>query len=352
MNRKGINYDVGTVFHGGVSSRQNLDPSVIKREMEIIKNDLHCSAVRISGREVDLLTRAAEFALQQELEVWFSPAFVDATEQETLDYFAACAQAAEKLRQQSPHVVFVAGCELTMFMKGLVTGDDMFKRMNTFMKPWLLLISAVKLHGSFNSRLNRFLKQAVSVVQQHFHGPVTYASGPWEGVDWSPFDFVSVDLYRDASNKNTFDQKLSVYFTHQKPVIITEFGCCPYRGAEDKGGLGWAIVNWNTTPPQLNGNFVRDEATQANYIADLLKIFDAEHAEGAFVYTFVNPAPYNPDPRYDLDMASYGVVKTLPDRKGQTYPDMNWEPKQAFETLAAYYAAYEAAPSLIHQPVG
>src|SRR5262249_8397680 len=143
MNRKGINYDVGTVFHAGVSSRENLNPATIKREIEIIKNDLHCTAIRISGHDLGLLTTTAEFALQQGLEVWFSPAHVNATEQETLDYFAECAQAAEKLRQQSPHVIFIAGCELTMFMKGLVTGDDMFKRMGTFMKPWLLLVSAV-----------------------------------------------------------------------------------------------------------------------------------------------------------------------------------------------------------------
>jgi len=352
MNRKGINYDVGTVFHAGVSSRENLDPAVIKREIEIIKNDLHCNAIRISGYDVGLLTTAAEFALQQGLEVWFSPAYVNATEQETLDYFATCAQAAEKLRQQSPHVVFVAGCELTLFMKGLVSGDDMFKRMNAFMKPWLLLLSMIKQGGSFNARLNKFLAQATTVVRQHFHGPLSYASGPWEGVDWTPFDFVGADLYRDATNKTTYDQSVKALFTHNKPVIITEFGCCPYRGAEDKGGLGWAIVNWNTTPPQLNGTYVRDEVTQANYIADLLNIFEANHVEGAFVFTFVNPAPYNPDPRYDLDMASYGVVKTLPDRKGQTYPDMNWEPKRAFGTLADYYASHEAAPSLIHQPVG
>src|SRR4051794_13640042 len=113
MNRKGINYDVGTVFHEGVTSRENLAPEVIKREMEIIKNDLHCNAVRISGYDVGRLTCAAEYALQQGLEVWFSPAHINATEQETLDYFVPCAKAAEKLRQQSPHVVFIAGCELT-----------------------------------------------------------------------------------------------------------------------------------------------------------------------------------------------------------------------------------------------
>ena len=39
MQRKGINYDVGTIFHAGVSSRENLDPAVVKHEMQIIKNE-------------------------------------------------------------------------------------------------------------------------------------------------------------------------------------------------------------------------------------------------------------------------------------------------------------------------
>lgn len=339
MNRKGINYDIGTIFHAGVSSRQHINPSVIQSEIQIISRDLHCNTIRISGYDVGYLTCAAEYALQEGMEVWFSPAYVNATEQETLDYFVTCAKAAEKLRQQSPHVVFVAGCELTLFMNGLVSGDDIYQRLDTFMKPWRLIPEMIR-HGSFNSHLNQFLAQATTLIRQHFHGPLSYASGPWEDVDWTHFDFVGVDMYRDASNKKTFDQKVKALFSHNKPVVITEFGCCPYRGAEEKGGTGWAIVDWNTTPPQLNKTYVRDEATQANYIADLLAIFEAQRVEGAFVFTFVNPAPYNPDPRYDLDMASYGVVKTLAEGKGQTYPDMNWEPKQAFGTLAAYYAAH------------
>ncbi len=339
MNRKGINYDIGTIFHAGVSSRQNLDPSVIQREIQIISRDLHCNAIRISGYDVGYLTCAAEYALQEGMEVWFSPAHVNANEQETLDYFVTCAKAAEKLRQQSPHIIFIAGCELTLFMQGLVPGNDIYQRLDTFMKPWRLIPEMIR-HGSFNGNLNKFLAQATTLIRQHFHGELSYASGPWEGVDWSLFDFVGVDMYRDAGNRKTFEQKVKALFIPNKPVVITEFGCCPYRGAEEKGGTAWAIVDWTRTPPQLNKAYVRDEATQVKYIADLLAIFEAQQVEGAFVFTFVNPAPYNPDPRYDLDMASYGVVKTLPEGKGQTYPDMNWEPKQAFGTLAAYYAAH------------
>src|SRR5258708_15491176 len=83
VNRKGINYDVGTILHEGVSSRETLEPAIVFREIEIIRQDLHCNAIRISGKELERLTLASEYALGQSLEVWFSPALVNASEQET-----------------------------------------------------------------------------------------------------------------------------------------------------------------------------------------------------------------------------------------------------------------------------
>ena len=115
-----MNYDVGTFARRDEPSRTTFDPALVQREIDIIKNDLHCNAIRISGQEIARLTLAAEYALHQGLEVWFSPAWVDATEQEMLAYLAQCAQAAEWLRQQSSQVIFVIGCELTFFMQGLV----------------------------------------------------------------------------------------------------------------------------------------------------------------------------------------------------------------------------------------
>ncbi len=53
------------------------------------------------------------------------------------------------------------------------------------------------------------------------------------------------------------------------------------------------------------------------------------------MFTFVSPvATWNVDPRYDLDMASYSLVKSYADRHGTTYPDMPWEPKASFKAVA------------------
>jgi hypothetical protein len=58
---------------------------------------------------------------------------------------------------------------------------------------------------------------------------------------------------------------------------------------------------------------------------------------GCFVFTFVMPDfPHHPDPRHDLDMAGFGVVKALPDGR--------WEPKQAFAEVARRYARANRPP--------
>lgn len=338
MKRKGINYDVGIYPFGEKRpSRPTFDPVVVQREIEIIRRDLHCNAIRIVGRDLDRLVTAAGFALDQGLEVWFSPALHEATQQETLTYFTECAKAAEVLRQRSSKVVFIAGWELTFFMHGLVLGQTGAERMQAFMKPWRLLWSAIRL-GPFNQRLNRFLAEAAREVRRHFQGPVTYASGAWEEVDWAPFDFVCIDCYRDARNHAVFAQNLRKYLRIGKPVMLTEFGCCTYQGAEDRGGYGWAIVDWEADPPRLKGEFVRDEEVQAAYLAELLQIFAQQDTDGYFPFTFVMPKyPHRKDPALDLDIASYGLVKSYTDRNGITYPDMPWEPKQAFHTLAEFY---------------
>ncbi len=103
------------------------------------------------------------------------------------------------------------------------------------------------------------------------------------------------------------------------------------------------IVDGAKTPLQLKGNYVRDEGVQARELADMLHILEGAGVNGAFVFTFVAPAlTHSDNPRYDLDMASYALVKSYADRHGATYPDMPWEPKQAFRALANFFAKQEA----------
>ena len=340
MKIKGINYDVGTPTTPGSLSREEFDPQIVRREIEIIRNDLHSNAIRIYGRDVDRLVLAGNLAIEQGLEVWFSPSLPDATTEETLTYFAECAEAAERLRQQSPSLVFITGVELSAFMQGLLEGDTPMHRLGTLIHP-LKLIRSTLSKGSFQRGLNKFLAEAVHLVRERFQGRVSYASGSWESVNWSLFDFVSVDYYRDATNEKVYEKNLGAYFRHRKPVIITEFGCCTYAGAEKRGGYGWVVVDWNRIPPQLKHELHRDETSQADYLTDLLQIFERQKVEGAFAFTFVSPSyPHQQNPLYDLDMASYAIVKSYIGHNGNVYADLPWEPKESFLKLADYYMTH------------
>jgi hypothetical protein len=129
-----------------------------------------------------------------------------------------------------------------------------------------------------NARLAEFLNDAVTAARSTFGGRVTYSAGTWEVVDWSPFDAVGSNLYRDAHNVATYRDDLRRLFDHNRPVLITEFGCAAHRGAAAKGPNGDDIVDWSTDTPTLTGAPIRDEQVQAEYIDELLDLPQARAA--------------------------------------------------------------------------
>ncbi|GHO45983.1 hypothetical protein KSX_41460 [Ktedonospora formicarum] len=67
------------------------------------------------------------------------------------------------------------------------------------------------------------------------------------------------------------------------------------------------------------------------YLQELLQAFKKASVLVAFWFTFADyEKPYSNDPKHNLDMASYGIVQVRT-QKGETYTDMNWEPRKAFE---------------------
>ncbi|NKY53229.1 abortive infection protein [Nocardia vermiculata] len=338
MRRRGVNYDVGIEFGQRYHSRPVFDPEVTRRELAIIGKDLHCNAVRITGTDPDRLSVAAEQALDLGLEVWLSPQLHDRSPRETLDYILRCAEVAERARQRRSAVVFVLGCELTLFMKGILDNHNSIER---FSRPTRLLATVLKLKvlGSHNNRLNAFLAEAATAVRKVFDGPISYASLPIEAVDWTLFDIIGVDHYRAKRNRTTYGRSLQNLFDHGKPVVVTEVGVCAYQGAEDKGPRGFMIADFAVDPPRLNGDYVRDEAMQARELTEMLGELETAGVDGAFVFTFVTPAlPHRKQSRMDLDLAGYGLVKSYDDHNGETCPDLPWQPKQSFHAVADYYA--------------
>src|SRR5260370_5945333 len=150
MMRRGVLYDVARVM--GANWRPDYDPGVVRRELEIIKTDLHCNTVKICGRDIGRLTAASRSALELCLEVWFSPELWNKPPDATLDHITRAAVAAEGLRETWPvRVVFVVRTRLTLFMRRLIESRTFGKRIRAMREA----ITS----EAHNKPLNAFLRE-------------------------------------------------------------------------------------------------------------------------------------------------------------------------------------------------
>lgn len=282
LRARGINYDTG--FQPGEAfSRPEFDPGEVRRDMATIAGELHCDAVRISGSLPQRLSVAAEAAADAGLEVWFAPFPVDQTPPEMLALFEECARRAERARRAGAAVVFVTGCEASVFGSGFVPGATYRDRLAgmTGGDPafWAEAAKGIEAFAAF-------LPEAAATARRSFGGPISYASGPWEPVDWAPFDFVGVDAYRPTD--------MADHLAHGKPVAVTEFGTCPYRGAGELGGMAWQ-------PPR---GAVHDEDEQVRYLNELSEVFERIGIDTALWFTYARFKPGT-----DGGLGSYAVVE-------------------------------------------
>lgn len=342
MRIKGVSYDVGRVLAG--NWRPEFDPVIIRRELQVIKDDLHCNAVRICGQDILRLERAAEWALDLDLDVWLSPELWNKPAEQTLRYTVDAARMAEGLHGRHPgRVVLCVGSELKLFMRGIIPGRSVLTRVRAMRKSPSRAATAPGLAD--------YPHRVTDDVRRVFSGPLTYASLVWESVDWNRFDVVGVDHHRDARIKDQYVDRLRPFLETNKPVVVTEFGMRTYVGADTSGTLGFGIVSipslvLHQLPvvgrfirPRLRGAPVRDEELQAREIVETLAVLDAAGVAGAFVHSFVDyQAPTDPVAKYDLDISSMSLVRLLKDKRGTAYPDLPWEPKRAFRAVADYYA--------------
>ena len=153
--------------------------------MGVIAGELHCTAVRITGGDPGRLAVAAGHAAAAGLEVWFAPFPCEMTTRQLLPYFADCAARAETIRRAGTEVVFVMGCEISMFALGFLPGQTALDRLANLSSDaggvWATL-------GQVTAQLDDFLAEAARVVRERFGGKVTYAAAPWESIDWTPFE--------------------------------------------------------------------------------------------------------------------------------------------------------------------
>ncbi|MFE0174722.1 abortive phage infection protein [Streptomyces sp. NPDC059002] len=330
LTYRGVCYEVGD----GESRATGWTAARMRGDMRAIRQDLHANSVSVFGTGVERLAATASEAAERGLHVWLQPRLADVPERDILDHLAETGRHAERMRRQGARVHLSVGAEFVLFVPGIVPGADALERVENMLK------------GNYDPqkmvrKLASFIERAARTGRSVFHGPLTYGAAQDDDVDWSLFDIVSVNYYAYHRSTAEYVKELTPYGRWGKPVAITECGSCTYEGAPQDGGMGWhEAVDYTKEPPEITGGLKRSERAQAAYLLDVFDVFESMDLHAALVYDFVSPdAPHRPDdPRYDLDMASYSLTKTLRKHPADPESPWHWEPKQSFDALARHFA--------------
>jgi len=130
----GMNYDTGFVSAGS-TTHEPFDPETVRRDLRVIRDELCCDAVRITGGVQDRLELAATFAAEAGLEVWYCPFTNGLDRDELMAFVLDGAERAERLRRGGASVVYLTGSEISMFTDGFLPGRDLAERMALFTEP-------------------------------------------------------------------------------------------------------------------------------------------------------------------------------------------------------------------------
>jgi hypothetical protein len=344
MKYCGVVYDVGLNFAGEKLSVEPFDALLVKHDMRVIARDLYANAVRIEGEEIYRLVAATRAAHEEGLTVFFNSWMMGVGFEKTYSYMEEAARAAEKLREEGVDIVFVAGCEYSIFGKGIFPGDSFNERVtwfgNQLKNGGLDTRTTPETVRQKSHELNNLLRSLVKMLRTEFGGQITYSSGTWEAVDWSLFDIVGIDYYRRGESEDEYVAGLEDH-RRGKPIVVMEVGCCAYVGAAERGDGGFALLK--STNPDRTGVFVddvvptRSEKEQADYVETQLRLLASTDVHAVFVFVFSFPCMPLGKHASDLDMMSFSLVETVPDRANAMPP---WEPKEAFNRVADFYKNY------------
>ncbi|MFH8615734.1 abortive phage infection protein [Streptomyces sp. NPDC017979] len=308
----------------------------MRSDLRAIARDLHANSVKVTGDGVDRLAATATEAVERGLHVWLEPTLSDRPQQETLDHLAETGRHAERLRRQGADVHLSVGCEFWLLVPGIVPGETVLDRIKNLQEGTVDFVDMQR-------KLDAFTARAAAVGRNVFRGPLSYAAGQDDRVDWNLFDVVGIDYYSYFPRRESHVRELRKYLRWGKPLAITEFGTCTYKGAPQAGGMGWDVVDHSKQPPEIVGDLVRSERAQAAYVGEVFDVFEEMGLYAAMAFEFLTAdAPHRADsPRHDLDMASYAIVKPIKDDPADPASDWHWEPKEAFHALARRYARYD-----------
>lgn len=347
MKYYGVVYDVGLRFtEGNPYSVEPFDVALASYDINAIATEMHANAIRIEGEEIDRLVIASRVAHSVGLTIFFNPWKMNVPVTELADYFVQAAKAAEQLRKEGADIIFVTGCEMTLFNEGIIKGDTVIKRVN-WLASLAIEVSPENIDTlllEIGEKLNDTLRAIVKAVRDEFKGMVTYSAGMWEMVDWSLFDIVGIDHYRSNESSKEYVTTLDRYRVG-KPLIVMEVGSCAYEGASVLGAGGF--MRLQGTNPDGSGIFAdgivptRSEHEQANYVEEQLVLLSDAGTTGAFIYVFSFPTYRYGEGKRDLDMMSFSLVKTYSNDHPKSKKMPPWEPKEAFYCVANLYSVFK-----------
>jgi hypothetical protein len=171
------------------------------------------------------------------LQVWLSPEMFEQSRETILAYLVRAATAAEPLRRRFPgRLVFCVGTESSLFTQGIVPGRSVGQRVTN--------IRTAGLRSSpYAGPLQAFLAEASQRVRPVFRGPLTYASTPFEVVDWSLFDVIGVDHYRNSKvEDHRYAETIRPCLGQGKPVVNSEFGA--QAPTAETAPVTWSSARW------------------------------------------------------------------------------------------------------------
>ena len=303
----------------------------MEREIADIADGLHANAIRITGEAVERIVQAGEIAARRGLEVWLSPMLPNADAATTEGAIVACARAAEELRRNGAKATLVIGCELSVFMTGIMPGATHGDRLALLADPARLMAEVVGAGLDPQARVRRIScfgrshsARAVRRADQLCRR--TVGAGRL------------VHLRRGRhrrlprrTNRDGYRTASAGRLANGRPVVATETGCATYRGAPDAGGMGWAVIE-RTPRPKLRDGIVRDEAAQATEVGELLDVMESSGLDGR-VRLHVRCAKLPSDP---IPPTTWTRRRS---RSSAAGPTGRTEPKAAYHAVAERYGA-------------
>lgn len=330
----GIKYDLGAELARGELTRPASHEQYYRDELTAIRDQLFCAFVDLYGSDLDQLVAGLNIAADLGFDIHLQTRLNFLPQPEMVDRLTAVAIEAERVRQDGIPIVLDVGCEYMLFADGMIEGDDFFEKMDAITSgdlDWEAIIG----------RMDGMLRALATTARTHFGGSITYSDTPDMDFAWDAFDIIGIDHYLSGLSSAAYITTIDDLAATGKPVWVKEFGSTPWRGASDAGGMAWDIVDYDATPPEIVDGIVRDEHEQARAIIEPLDYIDQSQAERAYLYEFMSTgSTRRDDPRYDYDLTGYGIVSTWGSDHERPYETTGyWEPKAAFDDLAAWNKA-------------